>query len=44
MEGRNLDIVNKYTSLGTVFNFNGKFYRAIMNHVETARRAMFELI
>ena len=37
-------VVEEYTYLGTVFNFNGRFTKAIKKQVNQARKAMFSLI
>ena len=42
--GSQLDVVDDYTYLGTVFNYNGSFNKAIKKQVSQARRAMFNLI
>ena len=39
-----LDVVDDYIYLGTTFNYNGSFSKAITKQVNQARRAMFTLI
>ena len=39
----NLEIVEDYTYLGTIFNYNGKFKKAINKQIASARRALFIL-
>jgi len=41
---RILKVVDDYIYLGTTFNFNGSFNKAIAKQVSQARRAMFNLI
>ncbi len=40
----NLQVVNDYVYLGTTFNYNGLFNKAINKQVNQARRAMFNLV
>ena len=39
----NLEVVEDYTYLGIVFNFNGKFKKAIDKQISAARRALYVL-
>ena len=39
----NIDTSNDYTYLGIIFNFNGKFTKAIDDRITPARKAMFGL-
>ena len=39
-----LDVVNDYVYLGTTFNYNGLFNKAICKQITQARRAMYSLI
>jgi len=39
-----LQVVDDYTYLGTVFNYNGRFNKAITKQVNQARRAMYSLL
>ena len=41
---KQLDVVEDYIYLGTTFNFNGNFNKAISKQVSQARRAMFNLV
>ena len=38
-----IELVDEYTYLGTVFNYNNKFEKAINKQINQARRAMFSL-
>ena len=38
-----LEVVDDYTYLGVIFNFNGKFKKAIDKQISAARRALFVL-
>ena len=38
-----LEVVDEYTYFGTIFNFNGKFKKAINKHIASAKRALFIL-
>jgi hypothetical protein len=42
--GRELEIVEDFSYLGVLFNFNGKFYKAKKRIVEQARKAMFSVV
>ena len=39
----NLEVVDDYTYLGIIFNFNGKFKKAVDKQIASARRALFIL-
>ena len=39
-----LEIVDGYTYLGTLFNYNGQYKKAIAKQLDQARRAMFNLL
>ena len=38
-----IDTTSEYCYLGVIFNFNGKFTKAINDRITTARKAMFGL-